>query len=351
MARPWLFYLVIGVAALFTIGTAGGLIYSAQPTFCAQCHEMGPEFNTWESSSHAKVPCMSCHEGARPWNLPHKVSSMIQVYLHVTGKVPDQIKIHGKIENHVCQDCHTATREVTPSGDLTIPHAKHSKIEGMLCQDCHAGVAHAGINTRFPDLHPASMELSEIASRMKPRDFRPAMTSCINCHDEREATLSCESCHKGIKTPATHQSQEWRFSHGPEAMQAVSECLFCHDIVNGKHATREPRPILAVRENNVCLDCHLQRPPNHTDAWALGHREPAAADKQPCLVCHDQVRTPGSKAEKVVACAECHNSNHPKPFIQEHVTVVKQGGMSQCFRCHDARSCSNCHTQRGIIRG
>lgn len=348
--RPRLFFGLVVFAVLSMVGGTGGLVVSAQPGFCAICHEMKPEFNTWQSSSHAKVGCSDCHTGAKPWNIPHKASAMLQAYLHLTGQVPDEIELKEKVPNGVCLSCHTKQRTVTASGDLRIPHAKHIDVEGMSCVDCHAGVAHAGIGGKGKNIPHNSPEMLALSSKMEAKEFRPSMASCIACHNQKKVTISCESCHRQIKTPPSHKMAEWKVKHGTEAMGSYSECLYCHDIAKGKPPVKDERPLSAIRENDLCLNCHVTRPPEHDSSWALGHRKVAQSDKTPCLVCHDQIRTAGSPVEKVVACYQCHNSTHSSTWIKEHPRVVKQEGLSSCFRCHDAKSCSTCHAKNGVDR-
>lgn len=348
--RPRLYAGLVAFAVLSAFGGTGGLVASGQSGFCGLCHEMKPEFNTWQASSHAQVSCSDCHTGAKPWNLPHKVASLLELYYHVTDQVPDEIVLLEEMEDSVCLSCHTKQRAVTASGDIIIPHAKHIDVEGIACLDCHASVAHAGISQKeksLPHNSPAKIALS---ANMEPGDFRPSMGECISCHTEKKVTVSCEACHREIITPSNHTASTWKFQHGSEAMGSYGECLYCHDITNGKPPSKHERPLTAIRANGLCLDCHLTRPPGHDDSWALGHRKPAQSDKTSCLVCHDEVRTAGSPMEKVTTCTECHNTTHKATWIKEHPQVVKQEGLNDCFRCHDARSCSTCHARNGVDR-
>lgn len=264
--------------------------------------------------------------------------------------MPFHIEIKGTVSNETCENCHTKQRQVTASGDLKVPHAKHIDVKGVACVDCHSSVAHAGIASRFEDLAHNSDELAARAAHMEAKDFRPSMETCIGCHNQQKVVVDCESCHKEIKTPVNHERPEWKLQHGSEGLVQYNECLFCHDITRGKQVVNETRQPSAIRENDTCLDCHLKRPPAHDASWVLGHGRVAAGGKAACLVCHDEERKPGSKAEKVVACAQCHNSNHSGNWIKEHPGQVKQAGMGQCFTCHDAKSCSSCHVQRGVGR-
>lgn len=349
-ARPWIFAAMVTALILFAVGAVGGSVYTSRPNFCATCHEMKPEYNTWTASSHSKVACSDCHVEAKPWNLAHKVVALEQLYLHVTDQVPREIRIKKQIENDVCESCHSRQREVTASGDLKVPHAKHIDVEGMSCVDCHATVAHAGITRYDQDLAHKSHEMIAKSVNMVAREFRPSMVSCINCHNEKKVNINCEACHREIKTPTNHVADTWKVKHGKDALDSYNECLFCHDIAKGMPPVTEKRPLEAVRQNDFCLDCHLTRPPEHDMAWVLGHRKAASADKSGCTVCHDEARVSGSPVEKTPACTQCHNSNHNNTWIREHPQVVKRDGMGACFKCHDAKSCSSCHAKYGVDR-
>jgi len=345
----WVLIVVFSLAML-GVG-AGGLVYSARPAFCASCHEMAPEFVTWQSSAHSKVSCQSCHMEAQPTNVAHKVKALEQVYLHVTGGVPDNIRIKEPIDNRACETCHNRQRQVTAAGDLIIPHAQHIEVEGMVCVDCHSGAAHAKITERIQRVSYAAPALLQQLKGTQAEQYRPEMAACISCHLQRQAPTKCDVCHREIKTPASHQQTAWKVGHGQEAMTAYSQCLYCHDIALGRAPAGTGRErVEAVRSNAFCTTCHTQRPPNHDADWQLGHRNPAKLSKASCLVCHDQVRSSQNTASAIPACQDCHSQNHGPEWRKTHPAVVKQDGMKSCFTCHEAKNCSDCHEANWVGR-
>lgn len=318
--------------------------FTSRPAFCATCHEMLPEYGTWRASAHARVNCAACHFEARPTNLTHKLSALGQVYLHVTGQVPDTIRIKAKIPNEVCEACHTRQREITVAGDLNIPHARHIEFEGMACVDCHAAAAHASVSERNPGIARASVDRLRQVGSAPVAEYRPKMDACIQCHLQKQAPSKCEACHREIMTPPDHGQTGWLTSHGTAAMTDFTRCLYCHTIALG----RSPRGLpveraTAIRSNEFCRSCHLQRPAGHDAGWQLGHRLAARTGRDACLVCHDAVKDPQSQAATVPACSECHSPNHPPNWRSEHPAAVERDGMKTCFTCHDAKNCSDCH--------
>jgi nitrate/TMAO reductase-like tetraheme cytochrome c subunit len=62
--RRWLRLLVqltIAGVILLTAGTVGFVEYSGQPSFCKNCHNMVPYYESWQTSSHKDVKCILCH--------------------------------------------------------------------------------------------------------------------------------------------------------------------------------------------------------------------------------------------------------------------------------------------------
>lgn len=335
----WVYAVVFVFAAMSATAR-----FTSQPAFCVTCHEMSPEYATWEASAHSKVSCQACHTEARPANLQHKIQALGQVYLHVSGRVPDNIEIKVPIGNQVCETCHNRQRQVTVAGDLNIPHARHIEIQGMSCVDCHASTAHASVTKRFQRVAHAPADLVRQLSTSPPERYRPEMAACIACHIQTKAPTQCDACHREIKTPTNHLTLTWQTEHGPQAMSEYAQCLYCHDIALGKPvtATRQDREE-AIRGNSFCSSCHLQRPPSHNADWQLGHRHPAKLSKDRCLVCHDQSRSSERAASAVPACQDCHSQNHGAGWRQAHGAEVKRSGMKTCFTCHEARNCGSCH--------
>ena len=146
--RKQLLLLGLGGIVFLSLFTGVALKVTSAPQFCSSCHEMTPEFATWQVSSHSKVSCVACHiEPGVKSLVTHKISSINQLVEHITGTVPDPIVMPHPIKNEACIECHSMARKVTSSGDILIPHDKHLE-QGIACVACHGGVAHGFVAER-----------------------------------------------------------------------------------------------------------------------------------------------------------------------------------------------------------
>ena len=54
--------LIFGLfAVLLAVSTILTLKFTAQPNFCASCHEIAPHVASWSESQHKDVSCLECH--------------------------------------------------------------------------------------------------------------------------------------------------------------------------------------------------------------------------------------------------------------------------------------------------
>lgn len=360
-----LFVLIVGGGAF-----GGVLAFTNSPTFCASCHEMQPEFATFEASAHSQISCVQCHIQPGAVNmLTHKVKSMKEVYYHVTG-IPEQIvQTPGEaIPNISCQQCHTTNRLVTASGDLMVNHKKHID-EGIPCITCHAGVAHGKIADRKlnteKDRHLWTAENTK--QLMTKKDMDPNMGTCIDCHDkvnkgqkpwedisyslprqvehgkkkedlpadhavheEKDSTtqgiilqaiglqlsdvklsMECKTCHLEINIPKNHQVKKWGERHGNDAVKEVNKCVGCHEDAKW------------IKEVPVD-DIH--------------ERLKGSDDKETYTPDLNVVKT-STRTNKF--CSTCH-SNRPPGHLDSDQWLTKHAGQAKakeekqrCYVCHD----------------
>jgi nitrate/TMAO reductase-like tetraheme cytochrome c subunit len=341
--------LLIGLGGVLGISllTGAALKVTSTPQFCSSCHEMSPEFSTWASSSHSKIACVTCHiEPGAVSLVKHKVSSLKQLYLHVTGNVPQTIVMPGTIKNDVCEQCHSTVRKVTASGDIIIPHDKHLA-QGIACVACHGGVAHGfvaerGLNDK-KDL--STWNNTKAQKTMSFDETKLAMEVCLNCHEQVNAgkkpwvenqgqgqtekqradeqlkikelavtatgklsepakpatvantgglhpPMDCKACHSASMTPDAHKNVDWKTTHGITASQNVSYCASCHSRLNERALLTDKTKVEDyARSNTFCADCHAKRPAGHLagkEQWLPAHPL-IIRDKGPtnCLTCHD----------------------------------------------------------------
>lgn len=276
---------------------------SAATSNCTGCHEMTPEVVTWEVSSHSKIPCTSCHVNvkASDFQARHDSQSFVKPISMADDIIP----------NSVCEQCHSLNRQVTPSGDLIIPHDKH-EAKGVACVKCHAGVVHGKIAERNLTAD-GNYDIwnRDYANQVATRYFlAPNMWTCINCHKTVGVTTQCRACHTEITDLPSHDNPNWLSIHGKEARANIDECTRCHSTPGSpKFVTPSTGDKAAdfARAQEFCYSCHLKRPAMHGNSMIPIH--PArVADRgiQNCLTCHnpDQPK-PGAKVTGTY-CNQCH---------------------------------------------
>ncbi|MDP4160347.1 MAG: NapC/NirT family cytochrome c [Bacillota bacterium] len=377
---------LIGLGGVVAISLLTGVALKATstPQFCSSCHEMSPEYTTWETSSHSKIACVTCHiEPGAVSFVTHKISSLNQLYLHLTGKVPGTIVMPDPIKNEVCEECHSTARKVTASGDIIIPHDKHLA-QGIACVACHGGVVHGFVAerglTQKKDQSTWTLAKAEKVSTFD--DTKLAMEVCLNCHEQvnqgkkpwlenqgqgqtekqradeqsqikeiaanatgklsesaKTATapttanasglhppMNCNACHTSIKTPDSHQSGDWKTTHGITARQDVTYCASCHSREKERASVTKNTDVKDyARSNTFCADCHANRPAGHL------------AGKEEWLPAHPQViQTKGPNG-----CLTCHDINKPTPKPQSSQTQLPLPG--QVLPSPNPVYCDQCH--------
>lgn len=260
-----LYYVILGLLWVFST-----------PTFCQTCHEMQPYGKQWKESTHANVPCYTCH-GHRDFigKIVSKVEALSELYHHITGTYEFPIAPKKFTSDHNCTYCHPPTREFTLSGDLIDPHEKHHEVhvEGPLVVWLNG---ESTVTLEFNGQHCVYCHLNVVHAD-KEDSRRPQMEFCMeNCHDGSKATDECDACHTKKNVPPSHQAADWFEVHGQK--QTEEDCAGCHDW----------RP-------DFCAECHKKRPPSHTDTWRTFHGDEARRDREGCYACHsDQL------------CVKCH---------------------------------------------
>ena len=345
---------IIFFISLFMIAT---LSYTSRPLFCTSCHEINPEYYTWKVSAHKNINCISCHVKPGPGNLAMRnIVGVKQVYQHLFNKFLIPISTAKTIESSTCLQCHNANRVFTPSGDITMPHARHIT-KGIDCMECHGGVAHGKIAERQVTLAESYDSWSEVVARtqMKPKYSKPLMVQCMECHQQRNITTACSACHTEISDPVSHRDQGWKVNHGKSAEKELEPCITCHAyanidmLPNDKKITGAPNKAAEfARRNPFCADCHNRRPPSHEIGWMTSHGKDATPDSSSCMVCHNQGRPTSSGLTTKTYCGSCHKGQHRQNWRTQHPQTidVSQGIKTTCFTCHGIETCSRCHMDK-----
>jgi nitrate/TMAO reductase-like tetraheme cytochrome c subunit len=360
-----LFFLIL----LFSVGFLG-LETTSSSKFCASCHEMKPEYYTWKASSHSEVDCVNCHTGSSKEDYAKaKANGLVQVYKKQTGGYIAPIKMPNLITDEACEKCHNMkSRNVTPSGDLIIPHDKH-KTEGVKCVECHSGVAHGKIAERkvtySSDYDKWDDKLGH--SFMSDKKYTsPKMDTCMECHEVRKATLECKACHETSMLPNTHKREAFKAGgHGKIQPSDLKKCEQCHSYMSSissdifkeeptytkfleKGTTNTSSNNISVQQyaktNTFCKDCHGQRPKTHKISIFMIDHGRLSEDTKKCFACHENRNTSDAPVTDV-QCSSCHQRSHGDTWRARHPFKVEENQKFNrtCLKCHVEKTCTKCH--------
>lgn len=252
-AKKILIYGGIGVIVLFLLlfWTGNSLVHNS--SFCKRCHEMKASHDTWLATSHEKVDCYDCHQ--KPGFLGN-VGSLLtlggQTYAHFSGNYRKPISVDGGIKDKTCFQCHVTWREVSPGGDLIVPHDQHVKKLNIECNFCHNRIVHGW-------------------EREGEFKTNPPMQLCMRCHDGKKAPSECDRCHTEKAVPVNHKLANWPQDHG--VISKTEDCKSCHGWTP-----------------DYCRDCHFsKRPTSHIEGARFRslHGARAKERRAGCLVCHN----------------------------------------------------------------
>jgi len=246
----------LAVAGVVVLLLAVPVISTLQPGYYERYGDLSVRMEQWRASTHGRMSCAACHvdPGARGM-LGFTVRSVPAFYSQLLFG-PSDTNLLRPPTTAACQKCHTSYREVSPDGDLLIPHRAHVEILKVECVVCHERLVHspntAGIN-------------------------RPKMSGCLKrCHDGEQATAQCTKCHTRKNAPASHAQPDWLKVHSQQAESG--DCGKCH-----------------AWSPDFCAECHSRRPRSHAGNWKTAHATRAARDSSGCRVCHTEQ-----------FCRECH---------------------------------------------
>ena len=138
---------LIGVAigiGSFTFVYAEGYSYlTSDPSACANCHIMEPQYSSWMKSSHRSVAvCNDCHTppGLIPKYMTKAQNGFWHSFYFTTGRFPDPIRIterNQQVTEMACRKCHA---EITSAIDPA--HTTTAAAGGLSCTKCHNDVGH-----------------------------------------------------------------------------------------------------------------------------------------------------------------------------------------------------------------
>lgn len=114
-------YLLIGgvilaVAGLFLVfGPPQLLARTETPEFCASCHVMEAEYESWQhQGAHRRQACVDCHlphDNLASYYVWKSIDGMKDVFVFHSGRVPERIEISERGQGFIqgnCIRCHSA---------------------------------------------------------------------------------------------------------------------------------------------------------------------------------------------------------------------------------------------------
>jgi nitrate/TMAO reductase-like tetraheme cytochrome c subunit len=279
---------------LFIVLFVGVFRYSESPSFCGLCHNMKEYVESWKTSSHNRVDCLSCHR--KPGLLNHLGGKWGDFQLGLTylliGKGVK--KLHYEVDDGNClqKGCHKR-------GDLegeiifknvNFPHGKHlgELRRGMTlrCTTCHAQLVQG--------LHLTVHETNCFTCHFY-RAGPKGEEECISC-----AIGGCTSCH--IEPKGDIKVRGWSFNHRKYIARGVA-CEKCHiNVIQGDGHVPEGK----------CFQCHKEPEILNTKYTPpFMHKKHVTDHKIECADCHTHIRHEIGPILTMVhsptVCDKCHS--------------------------------------------
>ncbi|MDP2470394.1 MAG: cytochrome c3 family protein [Candidatus Palauibacterales bacterium] len=343
---------LIGIQVLLLFGLLAGLStlgfieYSAQPSFCTNCHNMKPYYESWASSSHNDVPCIKCHyaPGIKAEAMG-KVQAANQVVKYVTGSYGT--RPWAEIEDAAClrSGCHSTRKlegELVFSG-VRFNHRQHliqlRRGKQLRCTSCHSQI-------------------------VQGEHLAVTKETCFLCHfrgqPPGEPIAGCTGCHSS----PPRLEVEGRVIDHPQYVADMVSCVSCHDrVTSGTGAADQDR----------CYVCHnLPERLAEYENTTLIHEVHLTEHNVECQLCHRPIdhAIVSLSDEFDLDCKSCHEGSHvaqqrmftgtgahgtgddPSAMFLARVTCqschrlprelvghenVKAAGEAACLSCHGIR--------------
>jgi hypothetical protein len=119
-----------------------------------------------------------------------------------------------------------------------------------------------------------------------------------------------------------------RTDHREYRNGTLQECRDCHSGAgvasnHGPFFTKEHR-ILAQKAGSNCADCH---------------------DQSFCLDCHKGGSIDTDLRKSLSRIGEPMPKTHRSSWVSIHAVKAKDDGSQSCYRCHESRFCTDCHSK------
>ncbi len=361
-SRPIKITIQVAILAviLLAVTTVGFIEYSAQPGFCTNCHIMQPYYDSWKTSSHNDVKCISCHyaPGIKAEAMG-KLQAANQVVKYITGAYGT--KPWAEIEDAAClrSGCHTERElegQVNYEG-IRFDHSQHlgelRRGKRLRCTSCHSQIVQGSESLVFQGVSIGAAHLRVTAvtcylCHFKDRPPGQPLAGCVGCHKSPprfrspagfvvdhpqyvENLVSCVGCHESVTSGTGEAGQRRCFNchNEPERIDQFENTTFVHRV--------------HIAEHNVeCTQCHTP----------ILHRVVSLAEtfELDCAACHQRVHDeqrqmysgmgghgtenmPSSMFLARVSCQSCHAIPTQIPGHEE----VMKAGEATCMSCHGIR--------------
>lgn len=336
-SRPLKIAIQVGVLGviLMAVGTVGFVEYSAQPSFCTNCHIMQPYYDSWATSTHNHVACIECHyaPGIKAEAMG-KFQAANQVVKYITGQYGT--KPWAEIEDAAClrSGCHTLRRV---EGAVSYGGPSNPDIVIRFDHAQHLGELRRGKQLRCTSCHSQIVQGNHVAV---------TATSCYLCHFKAPAELDpvagCVNCHRS--PPRVTSPAGFVVDHEQYVADLVS-CLSCHEQVTSGTGNAE---------QTRCYQCHNE--PERVAEFentTLVHQVHIAEHNVECTACHTPIEhrlvSLGQTVE--LECSNCHQGTH-QAQQRLYAGMGGHGVENEPSSMFLARvSCQGCHELNVEIRG
>ncbi len=310
--RNWIilgFALVLGVVALFLLGTEGKVSAapSYEPNECTDCHtkpdrklllESGEtlfttiDMDIYVESSHgeAEIACEECHTDFGMRHFPHRVPD------------PTNLRDFSIEMAEGCKECHEEEHDKTMDSMHEQALLLGDK-NAAICTDCH-------------NPHEQHRLTNEETGELLPEARLHIPETCARCHSTIYNAYA-ESVHGAALT------QEHNLD--------VPTCIDCH----GVHDIGDPTTAgYRLQSPKICTDCHTDA--ERMDQYDISTNiyDTYVADFHGTSVFLFEQESPDQEVNKPV-CFDCHGTHDIySPENPEHGFAIKANLLDTCERCH-----------------
>jgi hypothetical protein len=273
----------------YNIINSEGISFTANGTFCADCHkETYEELSNTQPKHFQENDCTDCH-------LEHKTRPDCLLCHDEGGDYPP---IHNITEPY--DDC-TGCHEEGGHNPGKISFSYYQEESGLLSMDFCSNVA----------CHKT--DVYDVLEDDKLHTQENFTDDCLSCHEVHETEVDCLECHRtaGIANRPSHSISE-----------PFDDCTSCHteghEPSHLNFTTFQDTYMISIN-NDFCVECHASEK-TELENSGLGHVD------NDCYSCHQ------SHNKDDVDCLSCHKDQGPAPEPAHDVGAP----YDDCLQCHES---------------